>query len=336
MTKKIKEKDRIWYIDEIKGIGILLVVLGHMGVSHEWCTFITTFHIPLFFFIGGYLFNIDHYRSTGIFLIRKTKRIIVPYLLFSLISLLASCCRNLFGQYEINLKNVLEQFGVRGTIESNLPLWFMRTFFVVEVLFFFIKKLIKKNSWIALILLCCLCVSFGVIKDSALPFSRTFNGLFFYGAGYLARIRQINFDGIKKRTYILCFVMLFSLQVIVTYFILKNSYTINIASIDHIGIFMWSSMIGIMASFALAMLIGENKLLEYMGKNSMIIMCTHILVKDAVSIACTVGFGMPKTYITDLSNIKGIILGAIIIILEIPLIEFINHFMPLLTGKTKG
>lgn len=335
MNTKAEENNRIGYIDRFKGVGILLVVLGHMGVSHEWCTFITTFHMPLFFFLGGYLFNIEHYPSTKKFLIKKVKRIILPYLFFSLISLVASYCRNFFGQYDINIREVGKEFLIRGTIESNVPLWFMRSFFVVEVLFYIICKLLKKNSAIAIALLCCLFISFGFINDSSLPFARTINGLFFFGVGYIIKTREINVSVISKRLYVFSFVMLFAFQAFVTYFILQNSYIINIASINHVFIFVISAMTGIIGTFSLVMLIGENKFLEYLGRNSLIIMCTHILVKDMVSIFCTVGLEMPKKYITDLSDIKGIILTIVVVAMEIPVIEFINRFCPILVGKRK-
>lgn len=47
------------YIDIAKGIGIILVILGHSGVNSEIKDFIYGFHMPLFFVISGYLYNVD-------------------------------------------------------------------------------------------------------------------------------------------------------------------------------------------------------------------------------------------------------------------------------------
>ena len=52
-----KSANRYEYIDITKGIGILLVVWAHIllvGWTHR---FIYAFHMPLFFFMSGYLFN---------------------------------------------------------------------------------------------------------------------------------------------------------------------------------------------------------------------------------------------------------------------------------------
>ena len=52
--------NRISFIDQLKGITILLVVIGHLiehnaGRDNFLWTFIYSFHMPLFMFISGYL-----------------------------------------------------------------------------------------------------------------------------------------------------------------------------------------------------------------------------------------------------------------------------------------
>ena len=51
---------RVQYIENAKGIGILLVVLGHNDMNAYHPTlhrFIYAFHMPLFFFLSGIFFN---------------------------------------------------------------------------------------------------------------------------------------------------------------------------------------------------------------------------------------------------------------------------------------
>lgn len=51
-------KERETYIDIAKGIGIILVVIGHLhGINHIIHDFFYLFHMPLFFIISGYLYN---------------------------------------------------------------------------------------------------------------------------------------------------------------------------------------------------------------------------------------------------------------------------------------
>ena len=67
---------RISWIDMAKGYGTILVILAHIGtgVGRLW---IYTFHMPLFFFLSGYVFSTKYeFRE---FVKRKWKTIIVPY-----------------------------------------------------------------------------------------------------------------------------------------------------------------------------------------------------------------------------------------------------------------
>ena len=70
-------KERIAWVDTAKGIGILLVFLGHL-VEDSWPgMWAYSFHLPLFFFLSGYLFSTkDSFRD---FFKKKTKSILLPY-----------------------------------------------------------------------------------------------------------------------------------------------------------------------------------------------------------------------------------------------------------------
>nr|WP_314992472.1 acyltransferase family protein [uncultured Treponema sp.] len=73
-------------IDATKGIGIVCVVLGHIvlygsGVSR----IIFAFHMPLFFFCSGLVFN---YTGTSKELLYKAKQLIVPYCFLHLLACL--------------------------------------------------------------------------------------------------------------------------------------------------------------------------------------------------------------------------------------------------------
>ena len=51
---RIISSKRLNYLDYAKGIGILLVVLGHI-YNNNTKLWIYSFHMPLFFIISGYL-----------------------------------------------------------------------------------------------------------------------------------------------------------------------------------------------------------------------------------------------------------------------------------------
>ncbi|GGD03459.1 acyltransferase family protein [Hyunsoonleella pacifica] len=94
MSKTIKK--RIEYIDRLRGINILLVVMGHVitgnvinGQSSEILIYGSTFRMPLFMFLCGYVASkvikpkiFDNY---GAFVLKKCRTILLPFFAWPLI-----------------------------------------------------------------------------------------------------------------------------------------------------------------------------------------------------------------------------------------------------------
>lgn len=76
------EKDRIQYIDIAKGIAIICIVLGHLGIS-SINRVVFTFHVPIFFFITGFFTNTN--LTIKEFIKHKIKTLIFPYIFTCLI-----------------------------------------------------------------------------------------------------------------------------------------------------------------------------------------------------------------------------------------------------------
>lgn len=66
--------DRDWRLDALKGIGIFLMIIGH--VMSPVRNIIFSFHMPLFFFVSGYLYK-D--RVSKDILVRNSKKVLLPY-----------------------------------------------------------------------------------------------------------------------------------------------------------------------------------------------------------------------------------------------------------------
>lgn len=69
--------ERIEDVDVVKGIGILLVVLGHLPLPPLVHRVIYSFHMPLFIFASGMVFNIKS-------IVKVTKSLIIPYWIYGI------------------------------------------------------------------------------------------------------------------------------------------------------------------------------------------------------------------------------------------------------------
>src|SRR5687767_4607121 len=89
---------RIDWVDYAKGIGIVLVVFGHVwgglrqasvyippATFHFVDSFIYSFHMPLFFFLSGLFIERSASRETSTFITTKLRTIVYPYVLWSIL-----------------------------------------------------------------------------------------------------------------------------------------------------------------------------------------------------------------------------------------------------------
>lgn len=132
---------RIPWIDAARGFGILFIVFGHVVKDGALRTYLYAFHLPFFFFLSGLTYRRKPARE---FYSRKAKQLLVPYVLFSIVSILifrvlgdfaASVIHTPFATTEIlpNLAGMLYGNSRTGYMKWNLPLWFLPCLFVQYV-----------------------------------------------------------------------------------------------------------------------------------------------------------------------------------------------------------
>jgi fucose 4-O-acetylase-like acetyltransferase len=154
---------RILWIDFAKVIGIWLVYLGHSKIPPFAHQYIYAFHMPLFFFISGYL---EKERNISKTLIHGIKTLIIPYvLLYMLIYLTWLPSRIVFhreifegksGLIELFLNpmaGIINAFGLNKaewTIVFGAS-WFLITLFYIKIVHAVIKKILKGKSIIYLL-----------------------------------------------------------------------------------------------------------------------------------------------------------------------------------------
>lgn len=141
-------KDRYRELDLMKGIGIILVYLGHVFnlTILKWDSLILylyrttySFHMPLFFFISGLLSSTNKEIDLNKFYKGKIKRLLIPYLFINLVDYIP---RTLFP------KLVNSEFGgVKEVLFYGTKIsWFVYTLFIIFMVFPFLDKYILKKD----------------------------------------------------------------------------------------------------------------------------------------------------------------------------------------------
>ena len=276
-------KRRINYIDFLRGIAIILVVIGHVCQS-LLKTWIYSFHIPLFFFISGVLLSENkkwQQLDFKTFLKNKALSFIYPYFTFSILSIIYRCI--------FENKSILIMLFQVFTFDGIITLWYLPCLFIGEVLFFLFYKNIRKLN-IKLFVIVLFIVITTVFSLTNFQYNRNLKSLFYFlriinifNRSLIAFIfiyigynvnRIFNMNYIKRKYYPLIILIAFLLNFILFRY---NDVDIHYSIIGNPLLFYINSISCIIAIYIMCKYyIKKNNLIEFLGKNSLIIFGTHL------------------------------------------------------------
>ena len=132
------QKPELEYMNIAKGIGIVLIVIGHAFLQDSTSpvrSFVYLFHVPLFFIISGYFFKDAYTEQPLELIIRRIKSLWIPFIKWSILFVLL---HNLFYQLgiysteysirEITAK-ILGSLLFNGTEQLLGAFWFINCLF---------------------------------------------------------------------------------------------------------------------------------------------------------------------------------------------------------------
>lgn len=131
-------KERDFFVDFLKGSSIFLMVVGHSCPPSCLKLFIYLFHVSVFYFASGWLFNLEYVGKPLKFIKRKIMGLYVPYVKWGL---LFFCIVNFLPMegnvgFEKNLANIFDILMFHKVNILISPLWFLKSLFISELLFF--------------------------------------------------------------------------------------------------------------------------------------------------------------------------------------------------------
>ncbi|MDD2972242.1 MAG: acyltransferase [Lachnospiraceae bacterium] len=354
---KLHKKERLDYLDMVKGLGIILVVIGHSTYAGEnLLTWIASFHMPLFFIISGMLlqFNREEENDIGKTVKKKLRTILLPYFSFSVIYLIMDGMMLFLHLGSKVWVDFVYEFLGTITLYGISTLWFLPALFLGEISFLYIRK--KRNHFLTIGVGIALALVVGLthpLFDSTYPL---FNAIYyllpgyfliflyrsavayvFIMMGYYTQLFIKENIGIQIREIFLGVALLVAGMA----FAFANGRVDLHSVIFHNNIYFYiSAFAGTMGTVFLCRNIrycGKQRLLKPVlaaGRNSLIIMVTHLEFR--VMITAIRGAGLVSTRMPGLMPyIQWILVAVLVILMEWVIVVVMNRYFYFLIGKRK-
>lgn len=328
------EKKRIEWIDYTKGFGICMIMLAHVSqyfpVFGPIKDYICSFHVVIFFMVSGYLASIK--SGSPMDIKQRSKVLLIPYIVFSLIN------------SGVKLGVLALQGGITGEIvrqelkellfTGNGTVWFLLCLFFIETIFNMLCKVGINRSFI---LVCSILLMIAVYwrmtpkNVITIVLSRVVVGMGYYSIGYFLHKKSVKdvvpvmgaiilllIGGIPEilfgcQTDFFEGIFQYPIQSIVSAAATCSGYMFIFDKIEKSG-----------------KLINIRKFLNYFGRNSLIVMLIHPLLLQVVMYP----FG---NEVVELQGIISVMVCTVIyvllVIVEIPFIEIINRYFPVILGR---
>ena len=364
-----EHKAKLDYLDIARGIGIVVVILAHIDTGdNPLCSWIGSFCMAIFFFVSGALLNyLDRWRSENAFqiIVKRVKGVLYPYFTFSaLIIFCYTFMRVIFKQGSFS--NILEIVKSTVTLSGYDALWFMPTLFFAEVICVLLLRYLGRNSkqadtempqressagaykkgiikewagfiFITALSLVCYCIlHYGVIEEYApgwftfVKFTRILMSAVFIYAGYFYFEYKDRIFKINSRILIPACVV----WIIIDFPIAQPNHFVDYAFVRIVSLPL-QYLTGILMSFAILYL-GEVlgikcRPLEFFGRNSLTMMATH----NPLPVLSFI-YNLYKKYVPSLGRYPDdIIILVIVLLAEVPIVLFINRFLPFIVRWPK-
>lgn len=307
---------RLDYVDIAKGLGILLVIMGH--VEYRYVPSCGSVHIPLFFILAGYLCDLERKNdiSYGTCVGRRVKRLLIPYLIYNFllwlkyilkivvsheftVGLAAKSVAGFLYSAALFYKDVPSSENFEGFVFGNGPLWFLTAMAAASAVFYFVIYFVLRHRFdikkilLSMVVLCVASWALCEYLPIYLPwsFEMALLGTIFMLIGLCLRHYKVA-DRIKKQFWlpIVCLVAFKLLH--------EVNGTANLALQDYgkymplyILLGLLSFLVGLFVSVWLEKWAPANKIFSYIGQNTLIILALHMTILSVfVGVVGKIGF----------------------------------------------
>lgn len=336
-----QNKGRMVWIDQLRGVAILLVILGHVSLPAEVNGIIYSFHMPLFFIITG--LTINHAKIIGTnmkeYIVRQIKQLLIPYFWMNFLMYpVWYLAYHYLGKSKVTIPQTFLGILVGNAEIYQAPsnaLWFVLVIMLAKILYACLLKLSKARGIVMLIsVILCAVVAFVDRGNARIwHFNVVFSGIVFIYVGdcimgWYRRNGEIKLSHMKAGGYLLLLGLLVAVGVITAYFNGRISMNANLYGRSVILFYVTAivfSCAGMLAAIKFSYLqIKAASIITYIGQNTLLYVGVHIPILRVL-----------KRLLPELlSQYKYNVLVAFILYFAISLLcLWFNHSFPFVCGK---
>ncbi len=337
---------RMEWLDALRAYAIILVLIGHKTNNIYFEQVIYSFHVPLFFWISGFVFDHSRYPDLKSIIIKKFRVLLLPYFIFSFLSFAfwLVIVRSFSARGLALLLDPLVPFwgifygvGVEPWGNPiNITLWFLPCLFVTDVLFWFVNNYFQNLTKIVVVAAIGIFGFFlSLLTTFRLPWSAdvALVAMIFCYLGNMTRsFKQslVTFPTVWKFS-----IMLLLVSLTLLFSKINGKADMNYNHYGNVFWFLIASFSGIYFSYLLFRMLPPSKILSYIGKST-------IIIVGLVGIASFILHGLVFIIFRTLpSRTKldlpfTLLFSFLEIVLIVPAIYFINKFVPFVIGREKN
>lgn len=333
-------QNRLKSIDVAKGICILIVLIlhaiGQYGKSGFWGeTGMNMYKLSLFFFVSGMFFSSTDSIKT--FIQKKIEKLLVPFLFFYILTVIISpTIFYYWGGFRFNsfFGISLYDFFIQpfiSEVSANGPLWFLWCLLLMNMYYLIITKIALKFSSFDNIkyYLSFLVGGIGIFlayKGINLPanIDSAMSALPFFSLGDLAFRNSdiLNESKCHNNKFIFFSICILFIINIFAYPVDYRSNTFE--GLGYVLAYPFG-IIGTISVITISKKLSHCKFLNYCGRFSLVILCTHIQIQQII--------GFSITYRLHLYGWKGIIVNTILTIpICLIICQLLRNYFPTLIG----
>lgn len=332
----VKTKNRIEWIDALRAIAIVLVLLAHYD-GGRLSTFANRSCVQIFFFISG-IFVFGSRYTLPQYIGKQAQALLLPYGIFALI--------NIAFHFAFNPSTPLNQlvgFGINFILARRnevmvAAMWFLPCLFIASIIYKSLVLLLKKQKYIVPVCFVISAVFKLWFEDPVYIFSvnQGLKYLIYIALGglFAPYIKNINYESWLKLTAKQRAVAIFAFTVILNYIYLlyKRGYVFWPQAIWALSVVYFINVVVCILFFmVIALILSKMKVVRAVGQNTLGFCCLENINRALLNTAmAVVGFGfVPNSEIKAMAHIIGsMCVGSVIIMI-------INKICPQLLGKKR-